>query len=163
MWRRSSAKAMIAALALVLTWGSTATAQEREATEAPPRAGSIRWELVGTGLGVFGVSYATAMVFAVLPQDCVFTSFGGSPPPPPPDCYDRRSPRLFIPLVGPFTQFGDGQSGFLHAIYAIDGSLQIAGVALAVAGLVWRKPPATEALRWTPFVGHRTIGLSGTF
>lgn len=149
-----------AALALVLAWSVTATAQEREATEAPPRAGSIRWELVGTGLGVFGVSYATAMVFAVLPQECVFTPYGGAPLP---DCYDRRSPRLFIPLVGPFTQFGDGQSGALHAIYAIDGSLQIAGIALAVTGLVWRKPPSTEALRWTPFVGHRTVGLAGTF
>lgn len=100
------------------------------------------------------------MVFAVLPQECEFTPLGGAPLP---DCYDRRSPRLFIPLVGPFTQFGDGQSGALHAIYAIDGSLQIAGIALAVAGLVWRKPPATEALRWTPFIGHRTVGLAGTF
>ncbi len=144
----------------MLTWSVTATAQEREATEAPPRTARARWELIGTGVGVFAVSYATAMVFAVLPQECEFTPLGGAPLP---DCYDRRSPRLFIPLVGPFTQFGDGQSGVLHAIYAIDGSLQIAGIALAVAGLVWRKPPSTEALRWTPFVGHRTVGIHGTF
>ena len=149
-----------AALALMLTWGSSATAQERDPAEAPSNKGSIRWDLVVGGSAFFVASYGGIALFGGLAQQCAATAnFGATEPV----CERGAYPRMFIPFAGPFTYLGEIHSRPLGLLFVADGTLQVAGVAVAIAGLVWRKPPATEALRWTPFVGHRSVGLAGTF
>ncbi len=152
-----------AALALVLAWGSTATAQEREATEAPARTGSIRWDLVVGGSAFFAASYGGIALFGGLAKQCAATTNFREAFPAEPACERGAYPRMFIPFAGPFTYLGEISSRPLGLLFVADGTLQVAGVAVAIAGLVWRRPPPTEALRWTPFVGHRTVGISGTF
>ncbi|NOU31235.1 MAG: hypothetical protein HOO96_25320 [Polyangiaceae bacterium] len=160
MWHRSSLARHGAALgsiaALLCCSGGTAKADET-------RAGSIRWDLVVGGSAFFVASYGGIALFGGLAQQCAATADFGGPFATEPVCERGAYPRMFIPFAGPFTYLGEIHSRPLGLLFVADGTLQVAGVAVAIAGLVWRKPPATEALRWTPFVGHRTVGLAGTF
>ena len=159
MWHRSSLARRGAALgsiaALLCCSGGTAKAEET-------RAGSIRWDLVVGGSAFFVGSYGAAELRGGLAKECSGPNIGGHFATEE-VCRRAIYPRLLIPLAGPFTYLGQVESRPLGLLLVADGTLQVAGVAVAIAGLVWRKPPSTEALRWTPFVGHRTVGLAGTF
>jgi hypothetical protein len=86
------------------------------------------WALVGAGLGVFGATYTASVIAAAV--SC----------PPQGDCPATRSAAwLYLPIVGPFITAAQSTSTGGAALAAFDGTLQVTGAALAIAGLIAQK------------------------
>jgi hypothetical protein len=125
------------------------------------KTGRVRAGLVTAGSVVFGFAYTTSVVTGV------FTVRMGSEFVP-----------LFVPVVGPFIAIGTvrHERGLIAEgifLFAFNGTAQLTGAVLLIAGLVAQKPILVRTtklggvdVRWTPVAFGKTgpgLGLAGTF
>jgi hypothetical protein len=116
-----------------------------------------RLPLVVGGAVVFGLPYALSVAFGILLAEFQGDRRGQVTPEP-----------FFVPVAGPFIALA--QAGKLEPLLLLDGLAQTGGVAMIVAGVVWKRTvsvPGTSArVMLTPTrVGDRGDGLAlvGTF
>jgi hypothetical protein len=109
--------------------------------------------LLGTGIGLFGASYAGALIYALSTCSAQETCRGGSN-------------YLYIPIVGPFITAAANETPTTggRALAAFDGGVQVFSAALAVASFVWPKKLVmwqgkSAALKVTPMSG---VGAPGS-
>ena len=79
--------------------------------------------LIGAGLGVWGGTYLISLIYAL-------STCGAQM-----DCR-QGSAALYIPVIGPFITAAQAPTSGGMALAAFDGSVQVLGAALAVAGFI---------------------------
>jgi hypothetical protein len=98
---------------------------------APP---GTRWSskphdaLIETGGALFFLSYGPSFAIGSAGSSNLLDSDGA------------QTRWLFLPFAGPFVLAGELHDRIATALLVGDGAVQIAGVGLAVAGLLWRTP-----------------------
>ncbi len=117
--------------------------------ESRPRTG-----LLVAGLTTFGVSYGLAVGFAAL------TTAESTDPYDPVGTYPKKT--LYIPFVGPLLQLSATElSPAGNVIFAADAVAQVAGAAMAIAGVAWPTKALTPDLAKVRLDPAR-VGQAGT-
>ena len=147
-------KCLARVVALLLLVSPSLARADDEHAPPPHETTSPRWELVGTGAAVFGVSYGISAFVGLSSSNVTDVDHSG---------YKW----MYLPVAGPFVTLSEAPLKRDEKVtVAALGVAQLAGLGLAAAGFVFpRKHASTTSAQLVPGGPNGTTGamVVGTF